>query len=326
MKRRQLAQTLLTLTAAPTLAGLARHAQAQSGPWPNRPIKLIVPVGPGGVADILAREFAQQLTERLGQPVVVDNRPGAATVIGTTAVAKAPPDGYTLLLALTGLIQNPVQMKSVPYDPIKDFTPIARIGPTATILAVRSGLGPTTAAEFVRAARGKRWAFSSTAPGPQVIMEIFNKTQGLGMTHVAYKSEPAALTDLLNGEVQTGLFSVAATKGHIQAGKITPLAVLAPARIPALPQVPTFVEQGFKEISWTGGWYAFMAPAGLPPEIAERLTREVKAIYDDPKVNRKMVDMEIILNWADGKTFAPLIQRDMDLWRELVRQSGVTFE
>jgi tripartite-type tricarboxylate transporter receptor subunit TctC len=217
-------------------------------------------------------------------------------------------------------------MKSVPYDPIRDFTPLARIGPSATALLVRGDAGLSNGADFVRAARGRNWSFGSTAPGPQVIMEIFNKSQGLGMTHVPYKGEGPMLTDLLGGQIHTGLFSIAATRGYIQNGKVRALAVLAESRLSTLPDVPTFVEQGFKEVSWTGGWYAFMAPANLPRDIADRLIAEIKAIYDDPVVNRKLLDMELMLNWADGPTFAPLIKRDMELWRSLIQQSGVVIE
>ncbi|MEI7446724.1 MAG: tripartite tricarboxylate transporter substrate binding protein [Burkholderiales bacterium] len=306
--------------------GTLPAAVAAQAKWPERPIRIIVPTAAAGAADLLAREFATRLSERLGQQVIVDNRPGAATVIGTTAVARAAPDGYTLLLALTGLIQNPVQMKSVPYDPIKDFTPLARIGPSATALLVRSELGLRDAKEFVAAARGKGWTYGSTAPGPQVVMEIFSKSAGLGLVHVPYKGEAPMLSDLLGGQIHTGLFSIASTRGFIQQGKVRPLAVLADTRLPTLPDVPTFVEQGFREVDWTGGWYAFMAPAGLPKDITDRLIAEIKAIYDDPVVNRRLQDMELMLNWADGYTFAPLIRRDMERWRSLIEKSGVVIE
>jgi tripartite-type tricarboxylate transporter receptor subunit TctC len=318
-------RSALKVLAAIGTGAAAPRAFAQSK-WPERPIRLVVPTAAGGAADILAREFATRLSERLGQQVIVDNRPGAATVIGTTAVAKAPPDGYTLLLALTGLIQNPVQMKSVPYDPIRDFTPLARIGPSATALLVRSELGPRDAKEFVASARGRGWTYGSTAPGPQVIMEIFSKTNGLGLVHVPYKGEGPMLADLLGGQIHTGLFSIAATRGYIENGKVRALAVLADGRLPTLPNVPTFVEQGFREIDWTGGWYAFMAPAGLPKDVTDRLIAEIKAIYDDPVVHRKLQDMELMLNWADGYTFAPLVKRDMERWRALIEKSGVVIE
>lgn len=299
---------------------------AQGGAWPDRPLKLIVPIAPGGVGDLLGREFAQRLGERLGQPVVVENRPGAATMVGTVAAAKSPPDGNTLLLALTAHIQNPVHFANVGYDPIRDFTPLARIGPTATILAVRSDVPANDAREFVSVARGRGWSYGSSAPGPQVIMEIFSKSNGLELVHVPYKGEVQALADLVGGQIQTGLFSVQASRPFVREGKIRPLAVLAQGRVASLPDVKTFVEQGFDDISWTGGWYAFFVPAGVPADRVQRLTREIKAIYDDPVVHRKLQDWELILNWADGPTFAPLIQRDMELWRRLVRESGVRIE
>uniref|UniRef100_UPI00035FC3EB Bug family tripartite tricarboxylate transporter substrate binding protein n=2 Tax=Variovorax paradoxus TaxID=34073 RepID=UPI00035FC3EB len=181
-------RTFVKLLGAAVLPAMAPLAYSQER-WPARPIKVIVPVSPGGTADVLAREFGRRLSERVGQPVVVDNRPGANGIPGTVAAARAPADGYTLLLTFTQHIQNPVQFKDVGYDPIADFTPLCRIGAAATVLVARSGLGVGSAKELVRMAPGKGLSFGTTGLGPQVILEVFNKSAKLGMLNVPYKGE-----------------------------------------------------------------------------------------------------------------------------------------
>ncbi|MES2360355.1 MAG: tripartite tricarboxylate transporter substrate binding protein [Pseudomonadota bacterium] len=321
MKKRTFIK-LLGAAAVPTLMPLA-HGQER---WPSRPIKVIVPVTAGGTADVLAREFGRRLGERVGQAVVVENRPGANGIPATVAVARAPADGYTLLLTFTQHVQNPVQFKDVGYDPIADFTPLCRIGAAATVLVARSSLGANSATELVKIAPGKGLTFGTTGLGPQVILEVFNKSAKLGMLNVPYKGESPALTDLLGGQIDMALLTVATARAHIQRGTLKGLAVIAPGRAPSLPNVPTFLEQGFKEVNWTGGWYAFMAPARLPPDIATRLVKELHAIGEDPSMRKTLDDLNITMNWMDGPEFLPAMKRDMDIWRTLVQSSGVVIE
>ena len=321
MKKRAFVKWL-GAAALPSLTSLTYGQE----PWPARPIKIIVPVTPGGTADVMAREFGRRLGERVGQPIVVENRPGANGIPGTVSVARAPADGYTLLLTFTQHIQNPVQFKDVGYDPIADFTPLSRIGAAATVLATRASLGANTAKELVHFAPGKGLTFGTTGLGPQVILEVFNKSQKLGMLNVPYKGESQALTDLLGGQIDLALLTVATARAHIQRGTLKGLAVIAPGRAPSLPDVSTFLEQGFKEINWTGGWYAFMAPAKLPPEIAARLVKELRAISEDASMRKTLDDLNITMNWLDGPAFLPAMKRDMEIWRTLVQSSGVVIE
>lgn len=311
-------RTFIKLCSAMTLAASAPMAFAQDAPWPARPIKIVVPVTPGGTADVLAREFGRRLGTRLGQAVVVENRPGANGIPATLAVARSPADGYTLMLTFTQHVQNPVQFKDVGYDPINDFTPLARIGAAATVLVVRSSLGASTGSELVKIAPGKGLTFGTTGLGPQVIMEVFNKTNELGMLNVPYKGESPALTDLLGGQIDMALLTVAAVRAHIERGTLKGIAVIAPARAPSLPDVPTFLEQGFKEITWTGGWYGFVAPAKLPPEITNRLVKEFRAVSEDPSMRKLLDDLNINLHWMDGPEFLPAMKRDMEVWQTLV--------
>jgi len=322
MKKR----TFMSWLTAASVGGIAPGAFAADESWPSRPIRILTPVPPGGTSDILAREFGQRLSERVGQPVIVENRPGANGVIATVAVARAPADGYTLLMTLTQHVQVPTQFKDVGYDPVEDFTPIGRIGAAATVLAATPRLGVKSAKELAEVAAGKNLTFGTTATGPQVIIEVFNKSANLGMLNVPYKGESAALTDLIGGQIDMALLTVATARGYIESGKLTPLAVIAPARAPALPDVPTFLEQGFKEVNWTGGWYGFLAPANVPPQIASRLVTEFKGIFDDPAVQTKLKGLNINLDWIGGEPFKQAMKRDMEIWSTLVKRSGVVIE
>ncbi len=320
MKRRTLLQALPW-----ALAALPALAPAQSAPWPARAIRIITPQAPGGSGDVMLREFGTRLAERLGQPVVIDNRPGANGIIATQAVQRAPADGYTLLWTLTQHIQVPVQYKHAGYDPIEDFTPIARIGAAVTVLVARPALGIKSAADLVANAPSKKWSFGSTATGPQVVLEAFNKGRNLNMLSVPYKGEAPALQDLLGGQIDIALFSVATARGYIQNGQLVPLGISATRRAASLPDLPTFLEQGYPDFNWIG-WYGFMGPARLPPAIVTRLTTEIKAILDAPDLARKLDAMDIVVNWADGPNFLAGMKTDTARWAALVKSSGVTFE
>lgn len=318
-------RAFVKLLGAAALPWLAPSAQGQER-WPARPIRIVVPVAAGGTADALAREFGRRLGERLGQAVAVENRPGANGIPATVSVARAAADGYTLLLTFTQHIQNPVQFRDVGYDPIADFTALCRIGAAATVLVARPGLGANSATELLQFAPGKGLTFGTTGLGPQVILEVFNKSARLGMLNVPYKGEAPALTDLLGGQIDLALLTVALARAHIERGTLKGLAVIAPGRAAALPDVPTFLEQGFKEVNWTGGWYAFLAPAKLPPAITARLVGELHAIGADSGVRKTLADMHITLNWMDGAQFQTAMKNDMETWRELVQRSGVVIE
>lgn len=318
MQRRTLVQALAG-------AALPALGQAQTAPWPSRPIRIITPQAPGGSGDVMLREFATRLAERLGHPVVVDNRPGANGIVATQAVARAPADGYTLLWTLTQHIQVPVQTKNAGYDPIEDFTPIARIGAAVTLLVARPALGIKSAADLVSQAPGKKWSFGSTATGPQVVLEAFNKGRNLNMLSVPYKGEAPAIQDLLGGQIDIALFSVATARPFVLNGQLVPLGISATRRAASLPDLPTFQEQGYADFNWIG-WYGFMGPAKLPPAIATRLTTEIKAILETPEVARKLDAMDIVVNWADGPAFLAGMKQDTARWASLVQRSGVTFD
>ncbi len=305
-------------------AAVAFDAFATDERWPaRRPIRVITPLPAGGTGDVLAREFSQRLGEQLKQTVIVENKPGGNGAIATVAAARAPADGYTLLFTLTQHIQAPVQFKDIGYDPIHDFTPIARLGAAATVLVARPGLGVNSMADLLRLAPGKQWTFGTTATGPQVIMEVFNKSSKLNMLNVPYKGEPNTLTDLVGGQIDMALLTVATARGYIETGKLKALGVIAPSRAPSLPNVPTFLELGFKDVNWTGGWYGFLAPSKLPAAIATRLTAVLHAIVEDPLVKKRMDALDVNMNWLAGPAFGPAMKQDMETWASLVQRSGV---
>ena len=320
MKRRTLVQAFPL-----ALAGLPALAPAQSAPWPSRPIRIVTPQAPGGSGDVMLREFGTRLAERLGQPVVIDNRPGGNGIVATQAVKNAAPDGYTLLWTLTQHIQVPIQYKNVGYDPIEDFTPIARIGAAVTLLVARPALGIKSAADLVSQAPSKKWSFGSTASGPQVVLEAFNKGRNLNMLSVPYKGEAPAIQDLLGGQIDIALFSVATARPFVLDGRLVPLGISATRRAATLPDLPTFLEQGYADFNWIG-WYGFMGPAKLPQAITTRMTSEIRAILDDPTMAKKLDSMDIVVNWADGPTFLTGMKTDTARWAALVKSSGVTFE
>ena len=320
MQRRLLVQALPL-----ALAGLPALGSAQSAPWPTRTIRIITPQAPGGSGDVMLREFGTRLADKLGQAVVIDNRPGANGIIATQAVARAPADGYTLLWTLTQHIQVPIQYKNAGYDPIEDFTPIARIGAAVTLLVARPALGIKSAADLVNNAPSKKWSFGSTATGPQVVLEAFNKGRNLNMLSVPYKGEAPAIQDLLGGQIDIALFSVATARPFVQSGQLVPLGISATRRAASMPDLPTFLEQGYADFNWIG-WYGFMGPAKLPPAITTRLTTEIRAILDEPTMAKKLDSMDIVVNWADGPNFLAGMKTDTARWAALVKSSGVSFD
>ena len=316
-KRTFLGMLLATAATTPSLA--------QEAAWPSRPIRIVTPMGAGGVGDIIGREIGQRLSQRLGQPVIIENKPGANGVIATQQVARAPADGYTLLLTLTQHIQAPIQYKDVGYDPVTDFTPLTRIGAVSTLLVARPELGVKNAADLLKKAPGKKWTFGATATGTQVVMEAFNKNHKLDLLAVPYKGEPQALTDMIGGQIDLGLFTMAGARPYIQSGKMVPIGISATRRAQSMPNIPTFGEQGVDDFSWLG-WYGFLAPAHLPAAIAKRLMTEFRAILEDPAVRTRLENLDLMINFAEGDAFGADMKRDSANWAALVKRSGLSFD
>jgi tripartite-type tricarboxylate transporter receptor subunit TctC len=301
---------------------LASLAQAQ---YPSRPIRIVVPFTPGTGIDILARSFGQKLGERLKVPVVVENRPGASGNIGTEAVAKAPPDGYTLLMTATTLVQSVALHKSVPYDP-KAMTPIglAAIGNLA--LVAHPSVAAKSVAELVALARSRPGQLNYASPGNatphHLAMELLKLHFGVSLVHVPYKGTAGAVTDILGGQVQLMFLPVHVALPHVQAGKLHMLASGGAQRSAATPDVPSLAEAGVKDID-VDIWYALLGPPGLAREIVAQLNAELAAILEAPEVRAGLLRQGLAPKTGAPADLARLIDADLERWGRVVREARI---
>lgn len=305
---------------------LAAPAFAQPAWQPDRPIRFVVPFPAGGATDVWARLVAEPMSEMLRVPVVIENRSGAASIIGSDLVAKSPPDGHTLLFTITPLVQAPIVLNQHPYDVARDFTPIGQMGTTTLIFMCRSELGARNLAEFIamareRAARGQglnlgSWAAGSTA---HVFGLAFNNSHNLGMTHVAYRGEAPMLAAYLSREVDCGINSLTTMREHIASGRMTPLAALGEARAGGMREVPTFVEQGVDLGRDWSGFAGLLGPARLPQPVHARLAEVFRLTMERPALRQRLLDMDTDPVWLGPEEFGRAILRVRDRWTELTR-------
>ncbi|MBT2320970.1 tripartite tricarboxylate transporter substrate binding protein [Variovorax paradoxus] len=312
---------------AAALPGLAR-AQADAA-WPSKPITYVVPFTPGGSTDVIGRLLAQKLSEALGQPVVVDNKPGAAGAVGASYVAKAKPDGYTLF---GGTISthaiNASLYKNLPYDPVKDFEPISLVAFLPNVLIVDPNLGVNSVAELVALLKKDpaRRTFASSGAGTSTHLagELLGELLGIKLTHVPYKGTPPAMLDVSSGQVSFMFDQMTAALPLVQAGKLKLLAVTTAKRMALAPELPTMAEAGVKGFEMAS-WQAVYAPKNLPAPIAQRLSGEITRILQLPEVKDKLANqlgMEVVA--GSPAQLAALMQKEIPRWGELVRKSGAT--
>ncbi len=261
-------------------------------PWPVKPVRLVVPFPPGGGTDIVARSMGQKLAERLQQPVIIDNKPGASTIIGTDAVAKAQPDGYTLLLSgSTSYTVNPALRAKLPYDPVRDLSPIAIVARTPLVLVVNAAAPYRTVNELITAARaqpkGIRYATFGAGSGPHLAGELFALAGNVKLQDVPYKGSAQAAMAIIGGEIEMGIDTVASVTPHIKSGKLRALGIVGAARSSLLPDVQTLAELGLPEATFDA-WYALAAPAHTPEAVIARMAREVSAVIADPALQAQL--------------------------------------
>lgn len=315
-------RNLLALGAVP----MAAPALAQPTWQPDRPIRIIVPFPAGGATDVWARMCAEPMSEMLRVPVLIENRSGAAGMIGADAVAKAPPDGHTLLFTITSLVQSPIVLGNAPYDAVRDFMPIGQMGTTTLVFMIRSEFPPRTLREFIafaqaraRAGRGLNlgsWAAGSSA---HVFALAMNNALDLGMTHVAYRGEAPMVTAYLSGEVDAGINSLTSTREPIISGKLRPLAALGTARAGGMPEVPTFIEQGVDVGRGWSGFVGLLGPARMPPQIHARLVEVFRATMHREALRQRLIAIDTDPVWLGPEDFGATIVRIRDLWAELTR-------
>ena len=327
MKNLMLARLLWSIAAAGSLI-FGAPAQAQTS-YPDRPIRIIIGFGPGSGTDILARLIGEELRAALGQPFVIDNRPGASAQIAATAAAKAPPDGYTLFLTSNSSHSvNPHIFKKLPYDPIADFTPIGGIAYFPFILAVNATLPvrtPQDLVSYARANRGKLF-YAYGTPTVQIPAEALNRLLKLEAVGVPYKSSPAALTDVAGGQAQFLVVDLASARPHLQSGRLRALAVTTSRRTGLAPELPTVEEsfglRDFDLAAWTG----LFGPAGLPREITDKLSVTLQQVLAKPAVAERILAAGAEPTPSDAPSFAALVKRQLEVWGRKVSDAGIVPE
>jgi tripartite-type tricarboxylate transporter receptor subunit TctC len=300
-------------------------AQAQDA-YPSRPLRLILPFPPGGGTDILGRLVAERLSARLGQPVVTDNRGGAGGNLGAEAAARAAPDGYTLLLAAPTLAISPSLYAKLSYDPVKDLAPISLVATVPNVLVTHPSVPASTLQEFIALAKAKpgELNFGSGGSGTSNHLggELFNSVAGVKLVHVPYKGVNLAMNDAMAGNVQLVIIGIPAAAPQIKAGKLRALAVVAPQRSAALPDVPTATEAGLPDFDVTT-WYGLLAPAATPRPIIARLNAEILLTMREPELNERLAAMAVDPVTSTPEEFAIYIRQETEKWGAVVRKAGL---
>ncbi len=303
--------------------GVAAPAWAQS--YPSKPIRIIAPYTPGSPNDVMARLLAQHLRVSLGQPIVVDNRPGGGTSIGTKAAALASPDGYTLLFTSSSLAIDPAMNRKADYDPLKDFAPIAFVATTSWLLAISPDLPARSLAEFVAHAKANPGKLSfgfAQGTASQLVGECFKLLTGTDILSVPYKGGAAALPDFLGGRLQMLLPTPSTSLALIREGKMRALAITSPARSQDLPDVPTMSESGLPDLTLEF-WAGLLAPAGTPPAVIEKLSATVNDALRSPEMIASMTKLGFDTRIGSARDFAAFIAQEIPRWAEIVKSSGI---
>jgi tripartite-type tricarboxylate transporter receptor subunit TctC len=320
-------RTLARLLFAAVLSGASGLACGQAA-FPTRPVRVVVGFAPGGGTDIIARLVAQKLAERWGQPVVVDNRPGASGNIGAELVARSAPDGYSLLVAFSSHASNPALSK-LPFDIYRDFTSITLVGSAPMTIVAHPSLPAKTLGELIDYARANPGAirFGSSGVGTPVHLagELMMQLTGTRMVHVPYKGIAPAMAAILGGEIQITYAAVLSGLAHFKSGRLKPLAVASRTRYPALPEVPTAAEAGLPgfEVDF---WYALLGPGGMPAALAERIQRDVAALLNAPEMKESLAAQGCIAVGGRPEELTALIRAEYELWSRVVKTGGVRAE
>jgi tripartite-type tricarboxylate transporter receptor subunit TctC len=308
-------------------AAMATPALAQN--YPVRPVRVIVPVATGGGTDFLARAVCRELSERMGRQFVVDNRAGAGGAIGGDTVAKATPDGYTLIMGYTASHGINPALQKLPYDPVRDFTPISQVASATNMLVVHPSVPVKTVKELIAYAKAKpgqlRYASAGTGTAPHMSGELFDLMAGTKMIHVPYKGAGPALIDVLAGHVELTFTSLPAGLPHVKAGKVRPIAVTSLKRATLMPDLPTISESGLKGFD-TDQWYGLLGPAKLPQPIVTKLHTETVAALKDEDLRKQIISQGFEIVGSTPEQFRAFIQSEVKKWAELVKKAGIKAE
>ncbi len=309
------------------LAAVQLTAQAQG--YPNRPLRIVAPSAAASAADTVARVIAPLLSERLGQPVVVDTRPGAATILGTEAVAKSPPDGHTLLIGLPALAINPSIYKSLPYDGLRDFAAITQAVRQPNLLVVHPSLPVKSVKELIALAKARPgelvYASAGVGAGSHLTMELFMLQSGIKMLHVPYKGPTPGMIDLVAGRVSAMATSTTSSLPHVRSGRLRALGVTTATRAPGLPDIPTVAETGLPGYE-SAAWFGLMTPTGTPRDVIARLNKEVVAILRQPDVKERFAKDGAEVVAGTPEEFDAYIRAEAVKWAKVVKAAGIKAE
>lgn len=309
---------LLGLAAGAALAGTL-HAQA----WPSKPVRLVVPFPAGGGTDLISREVANKTA---GYTFIIDNKPGSGGNLGVDAAAKSPADGYTLVMGQTSnLAINPTLYAKLPYDPVKDLTPISMVASSPLVIVTGTDSPYKTLADVVKAAKEKpgsiNYATSGNGTVAHLAAESFQKVAGIKLTHIPYKGAAQGATDVISGQVQLYVSSIPTLIGHIKSGKMRPIAVTSLKRVDDLAQVPTIAESGYKDFDAVT-WFGVLGPANLPKDVVAKLNADINKALKDPELQKKLGDQGADVAGSTPEQFAKLIRDDIARWGKIVKESG----
>ena len=310
------------------LAAVLTPTVLAQGKFPDRPVTIVVPSAPGGTTDFTARLIAEPLSRALGQPIVVDNRAGASGNIGNQLVAKAKPDGYTLLLAYSGYqVGNPHLFKKAGWDPIKDFTPVAMLTRAPQVVAARPNLPVNNLRELVAYAKANpdklNYASSGNGSIQHIAGELFKQMTGTSLTHVPYKGAGPAVQDLLGGQVDLFFTTPASVVSHIKADKLKGLGVTSSARLSSLPQVPTTRESDLKDFT-LDSWFALYAPAGTPNDVVQQINAEIAKILASPELRKKAEDAGTLVDYMGPAQLGDYTRKELAYWGRVIQGARIT--
>jgi tripartite-type tricarboxylate transporter receptor subunit TctC len=310
-------------------ATITSQAQTPAATYPNKPVKVVVPYPPGGPTDIVARVVFQQVSEATGQQFVIENRAGAGGNIGAEAVARAPADGYTLLIGTTAHTINMSMVKGLNYDIIKDFTPVTQLTQGPLVLVATPGFPANNVRELIALAKARpdtlHFASSGNGQSTHLSAELFNTMAGIKLSHVPYKGSAPALTDVMSGQVPLMFDTMLSAMPFVKGGKLKALAVTSPQRSPAAPELPTIAESGlagYEVFAWNG----LLAPAGTPKAVIAQLSEELKKAMQLPQVKEKFSAQGFAASWNTSEQFGGFLRSEVDKWAKTVKASGATLD